>query len=435
MSSKKNHKLNEKFSKILIFILCFFYFSYGLVNLSQIYRSSSINILIGSIFIIFSLLIYFKKTPTFLHTILHTIFFFIIFQSLMTPLIKNPNYITLKPLIKKEFFVNDGLMGIFGHQIVTTDKKGFRTTKKINYEENKTFRIFVIGGSTAESIYLDDYKTWPALLESNLQKNSKKEIEVINTGVSGLRAIHHIATINVIKKFNPDLIIIFLGINDWNHVIKRNDLIKESNYAFITLFINLNQYLRLISFDHSLLFKMKSLTFKKKEKKDIENKIKVRIESGNYYKFQYGSIFNKEKRKISLEGVDSTFKKSFGKIIDICSKLKVKKVDCLILNQPNGYSVSANKDYQERWWMTPPDKNFTLEVAQLVELSNFYNSYIYNKSIEKNVMACDIANTLPKSFETFYDEVHFNSNGSILMANEAEKCMKNNNILLNKEKN
>ena len=85
--------------------------------------------------------------------------------------------------------------------------------------------------------------------------------------------------------------------------------------------------------------------------------------------------------------------------------------------------------------MTPPDKNFTLEVAQLVELSNFYNSYIYNKSIEKNVMACDIANTLPKSFETFYDEVHFNSNGSILMANEAEKCMKNNNILLNKEKN
>ena len=50
-------------------------------------------------------------------------------------------------------------------------------------------------------------------------------------------------------------------------------------------------------------------------------------------------------------------------------------------------------------------------------------------------MACDIANTLPKSFETFYDEVHFNSNGSILMANEAEKCMKNNNILLNKEKN
>ena len=120
---------------------------------------------------------------------------FLVFQSFVpVDVIPEGGFKTLKPLMNETINVESGLPGISGKHLITTDSKGFRTTKYIQYDKEDTFRVFAVGGSTTEQIYLDDQKTWTHLLQQNLSESLSSNVEVINTGVSGLRAEHHLAT-------------------------------------------------------------------------------------------------------------------------------------------------------------------------------------------------------------------------------------------------
>ena len=70
---------------------------------------------------------------------------------------------------------------------------------------------------------MDDNKTWSSLLEIKLSKFTDKDIEVINTGLAGLRSEYHYVTLKRMRKYKPDLVIFLIGINDWNHHIINSD--------------------------------------------------------------------------------------------------------------------------------------------------------------------------------------------------------------------
>jgi hypothetical protein len=75
--------------------------------------------------------------------------------------------------------------GISGIQNVTTDDQGYRVMPPVDYGNADALRIFAIGGSTTESIELDDQATWPHLLQEGLNAALGRKVEVVNTGVSG----------------------------------------------------------------------------------------------------------------------------------------------------------------------------------------------------------------------------------------------------------
>ena len=70
-----------------------------------------------------------------------------------------------------------------------------------------------------EELYLDDHKTWTHLLQEGLAAAMGTRVEVVNTGLSGLRSPHHLVTLNHISRYQPDLVLILMGVNDWNHQI------------------------------------------------------------------------------------------------------------------------------------------------------------------------------------------------------------------------
>jgi lysophospholipase L1-like esterase len=114
------------------------------------------------------------------------------------------------------------LNGFEGMQSISTDARGFRTSRPINYRSKpaKTLRILAVGASTTEDIWLDDSKTWTSLLAQKLSKSLAREVEVINSGVSGTRAEHHLLTLLASEPFAPDVAIFMMGITDWNRAIK-----------------------------------------------------------------------------------------------------------------------------------------------------------------------------------------------------------------------
>ena len=120
---------------------------------------------------------------------------FLVLQTAVTPFLLKKQYKHLAPNIRTSINVVEGLPGISGLQTITTDHMGFRVTKSIDYAHKKGWRLFAIGASTTEEIYLDDYKTWTHLLQEKLEHARGGPVEVINTGVAGLRLAHHITNL------------------------------------------------------------------------------------------------------------------------------------------------------------------------------------------------------------------------------------------------
>jgi lysophospholipase L1-like esterase len=312
---------------------------------------------------------------------------------------------TLKPFMNETINVESGLPGISGRQSVTTDLKGFRTTKNIQYDKGDTFRVFAVGGSTTEQIYLDDKKTWTHLLQQDLSDSLSSNVEVINTGVSGLRAEHHLATLKYISQYHPDLVIFLVGINDWNKHIKSN--------FHNPLSINLKTLDK--TWLGQLLMASKSYFVAVNDDK-YERKV-----NGDSYKDKRNSLSKEIVKSFRPGSISNFYKKSLLEIKNVCRKSSFK---CMLVTQPSGYKKEAADDFKKGFWMTPPNQTYTLLFDDMVYLADLYNNYLISFSYENDIAMCDAANKLDASYENFYDDTHFNTNGANNMKSVLADCIK-----------
>ena len=262
MTLMSNKFFYNSFIKILICailsILIFFTFRSNLFyanSTSTVISFSIIQILIWSIAI---------KYKSFIKIISYNALIIIILNLISTPIFHQITFDVASrvPNLKiKQEYSGTFFKGIFsGIHVISPDEKGYRINKsKINYDnkEKDTLRIFAIGASTTEEMHLDDSKIWTNLLSEKIKKTTNKNVEIINTGIGGLRAEHHYILLKRLEKYQPDLFIFLTGINDWNHHIKNS----EVEFIFPTYEIKYN-------FERSLLFKFFS-NIKKQIKKKI----------------------------------------------------------------------------------------------------------------------------------------------------------------------
>jgi len=101
----------------------------------------------------------------------------------------------------------------------STDRKGFRVSHAIDYENKpaNVRRIFLLGGSTTESFYIDDKRTFGALLEQRLNGALHERgltVEVINTGRAGTSSADHYYVARQLTAYDPDLLVYLIGINE-----------------------------------------------------------------------------------------------------------------------------------------------------------------------------------------------------------------------------
>tara|TARA_Y100000590_G_scaffold417747_1_gene517778 strand:+ start:2547 stop:3785 length:1239 start_codon:yes stop_codon:yes gene_type:complete len=353
---------------------------------------------------------------------------FMILQSILLFFtLNNKDYITLIPNLDRTVNIQTGaLAGISGIQRIISDEKGFRNTKKINYltKNDKEFRIFAIGGSTTEQIYLDQKKTWTHLLQKQLdEKYNNLDFQVINTGVSGLRAVNHIATLNKITKYHPDIVIFLIGFNDWNNHIKENfEYNKKSNYEkFIN---NLPKFITDLSYQKTLGIYLKTSKIKLIFNKNEKNNDNYKELTKNY--FPAGSLFKKDVRRFKPKDVLQNYKDQLSEINFICDENKIK---CIFLTQPNGYKKQANNEYKKLFWLTPPEKNFTLNFDSLIHISKLYNNYMIKFSSKNNKISCDLDSKILASSKHMYDDAHYNIEGAKVFSKALFNCINKNSII------
>ena len=339
--------------------------------------------------------------------------FFLIFQSLLSPILINRDFKTLPPNMHRIVDVRAGIPGINGKQLVTTDSKGFRTTRDIDYQNNESYRIFAIGGSTTEQIYLDDRNTWTHLLQGHLSKTTKLDVEVINTGVSGLRAKHHLATFRNIIGLQPDLVLFLIGLNDWNWHIK--EAFQEDTQDTKIAAYRANFLLRETLIGNFISVVYYSLNDTAKDKVPL-----IREDYGEYYSNQRDSLSRAKVFSFHPEVVHQNYKKHLLEISNTCHENNIK---CLFITQPNGYQNDANEVFKKGFWMTPPNEPYALDFESMVDIASLYNSFLLRFSMDNDHIACDAALELAPTFENFYDDCHFNTKGAKNMSMVVSKCL------------
>lgn len=109
------------------------------------------------------------------------------------------------------------LGGLSATATFTINRFGFRSSRMQSIiKSSDTARIFAVGGSTTECLYLDDADAWPEVLQRQLAGSSPGvSIDVINAGHSGDTTRDHIALLTQrIVALKPDIVLFLVGIND-----------------------------------------------------------------------------------------------------------------------------------------------------------------------------------------------------------------------------
>lgn len=340
---------------------------------------------------------------------------FMLSQTVLSSLMKG-DFITLPPNLYAYIDI-EGLQGINGKQLITTDHHGFRVTKKVDYNSNDSYKIFAIGGSTTEELDIDDKKTWTYLLQENLNLKIKQEVTVINTGVSGLRSRHHLAALKNIIKYKPNMVIFLIGINDWNWHIK--DHIKKLHGQSITKYL---QNLRMqFVLNQTMLGSILRTTFYTVKKSSGSP---LQFVDHDSLKNVIGSLNRDSKYSFFPNDVHIQYQNILGKISSVCHQ---NKIECIFVTQASGYQKEATNEFKAGFWMTPPYEKYTLNFESMIHISSLYNKYLIDFANHNNHNICDLASHIKPSYDFFYDDCHFNINGASKVAEILSSCITTKN--------
>lgn len=404
------------------FFLAILFLCFGLFNIVLVdFLPPDWNLLIAFFFFIPILCQFSKKTALVVYSLWFG--FFLVLQTILSPIVSSKSqYYTRAPNVRYKVDIQgNGIPGIKGIQNISTDEQGFRVIPKVDYASKKGKRIFAIGASTTEEEYLDDTKTWSHQLQEKLSEYISGNVELINTGLSGLRLVHHIATFDKIQKMDADVALILVGVNDWNRqIVDELGEIRKTGEPR-------EDFLKFFSFRYSLLgllidrMKFRVEVFMKDEAsiKDVE----YLVEKGDYFTKQNNSLERPVKKEFFPDKVAGEYEKQLNILHQKCSKSNIK---CIFITQPNGYQSGAPEDLKKRFWMTPPDQDqdYTLTLESLQHISKLYNNRLINFANSHGYNYCDLASAIPASLEYFYDDVHFTAKGSEAVAEFLFTCLK-----------
>ncbi|MEK7674079.1 MAG: SGNH/GDSL hydrolase family protein [Patescibacteria group bacterium] len=294
----------------------------------------------------------------------------------------------------------------------TTDSLGFRTTKQVDYgnKPENTIRVIAIGGSAAESFYIDDQKTWPSLLGGYLDKylENQRSVEVINAGRSGEYANQHLAKMKDYLKFSPNIYVVLLGFNDMTAYFQnlyRNNIMgaKEFVSSFDKFYdssikrVRSARIYRLFSLSYRILFQQKSFPTIDTHGQVVQS-LRDLVKSAQIIDLPAESL-----------KADTGFRGTVADIAAFCNK---EKIQCILMTQPTIYFDKMPADLEGLIGFAPKLSGFKFSTGQLAKIMEAYNDVLLESAENSYVHVIDLAKNLPKDQSVFYDDVHFNNLGS-----------------------
>lgn len=315
-----------------------------------------------------------------------------------------------------------GLPGVSGEKKFSVDNMGFRGDDVAMPKPPGEYRVFIIGGSTTECLLLDDKEALNAVLETQLQAKvadnkagtglpgGSLKVKVYGAGKSGNASPDHVAMLgHRIVHLQPDLVIVFAGINDLTRSIYGYDYLHFAK-------IGADYGNPASGEDEESYWLRYALT---------EFQIPRRL----YWLLKRVAPTDREVMESLGESPDYASKvalRKAGKIVDTAPKLnltaysenlrslggiaRANGVEIIYMTQQTTWTSPEPQaaDYQ---WMLYRN-GVTYREDRMHEAMEELNEVTRGVARELGAGLYDLAKDLPKSMQYFYDDVHFNEAGS-----------------------
>ncbi len=307
------------------------------------------------------------------------------------------------PNLKLQYERLDSLPGFEFYPKQTTfsiNSIGFRGPE-INKLDTTTYRIFCIGGSTTECGRLQDGDDWPSLLRREMPTFQNQKVEVQNCGKSGDNLKDHATMLlHRISLLNPDMVILYAGINDLRRsYFENNPLNIETNNIY-----TIPKYKMFLS-EFQLYRRFYNL-IKRNNKASTES-----IFLQSHYKQE---VENAKKAPASTTPppIDyDLFKTYLNSVIGIC---RTQHIRLIVVTQKTNWETTDSKLNNWIYMHQIGDSAYSRTLLQ--HHMNKLNQLQKEVCAEQNIEVFDASTQLPGTAQYFYDDCHFNPEGSIKMA-------------------
>lgn len=306
------------------------------------------------------------------------------------------------------FYPEPELSGMGEKARFTTNNLGFRGSDLIMPKPPGELRIFMVGGSTTECVYLDDTLAITYVLESYLGENLPKDVtpRVYGAGKSGDRSYDHLAMIGQrIIHLEPDLIIVFCGITDLTAAIYNADYLHmpEAEGRKITFFDQAKYILTEFQLPRRLYYVYKGIL-----KPPTGDEALTSISFKSNYKRQV------ELRKTSPQANDrprvdlEPYRKN---LISIIGLARSHNTGMVLMTQATTWDSHIDPHATDWIWGTYKD-GLNYREDFMDDAMTAYNNVMRQVGIETGTPVFDMALLMPKSLDFFYDDCHFNIAGA-----------------------
>jgi lysophospholipase L1-like esterase len=320
--------------------------------------------------------------------------------------------------MKLRFQAEEGLPGFSGTPTnFTINNYGYRGDSLIVPKPNRELRIFVIGGSAAECLYIDDKEAWTSVLQAELGKSFQTaSVKVYSAGRSGTTTADHIAElVHRTVHLEPNVVILMCGLNDF----------LKSNFGYDYLHVDRRDPWESRGFVHWLkmlatefqLGRRAYYLYKKFEPYDMEQTEQIPLKSQykNLLERQKGILLSNDIPNVNL----TIYRENLETIIGVCQN---HNIQLMLMTQQTTWDSRTDSTMKNWHWLTVfKDKRYEEKV--LDSLMNEYNAVMKSLAIKYNIPLFETDKLVPETHEYFYDDCHFNPKGCAFVGMELSNFM------------
>lgn len=296
-----------------------------------------------------------------------------------------------------------GLPGLAGRHSFTTNAYGFRGDSLIVPKPALEYRVFVVGGSTAECFYLDDADDMSRVAQNELAAaaGASCSVKVYNVGLSGAASDDHIAMIaQRLVHLEPDAVVVFAGINDLRRSIQDFDYLHYVNERATP-----EPLMRRLLLESQIVRRIVYL--KRRVDPNPARVLEARTLTSDYAR---KVALQQAVREIDAEiHVDATgYRDNLRSIVGLAHAHDFALV---FMTHPSTWNSTVDPAARDRHWMRLFEDGVYAEAELDAGLERF-NDAMRAVAAEESIPLYDLARELPKSLEYFYDDCHFNIAGA-----------------------
>lgn len=320
--------------------------------------------------------------------------------------------------------------GVQGSARFTGNDVGLRGPK-FPTDSGNVYKIVTIGGSTTESLYLDDSEEWPHLLMEELNGRGSGIVTwVANGGQSGRNTVDHLELIRALPVLSDvELLIFMVGINDLNPTLSfaggpTQGAIEAKAAQFRDQVLNGGRRLRPSRpyFKRTELFELA----KRSSARLLE---KFSPSAGLGWLGVGPGSYIAEKRQqraaaatVPLPDLEIGLEEYRGRIRAIAAECRLRGLRCLFLTQPTMWRENLNPEESSLLWFgwvrRESQKPGYLSVADLATAMGAFNQELLSVCTQDGLECFDLASKVPKDTSAFYDDAHFNESGVRIVADQ-----------------